>query len=904
MRRKGTILATLVGMLATAGAGTGPLLGEVAPAHRTRVLATADSLHGARSVPQADSLLSAELKIAEEAGDEAYSLELLVRHGRLMTSFGRSARAIPILEEAMGLAEALRDSLNLARSTRWLSLARGLQGQRAEAGELYEKLLAVATARGDSLHEGWARVGLGWQALEQGYLEEARGHYERAVALFVGIGDFDAEIWARNGYAIVLQRQGDYPAALDLYQDLTAAAQRTGYTIVEAMACNNTGSLLHKLGDPGAAVPHYERARELQLSIQQPREAIIPALNIAVCLIEQDQPEEAATLLGDLEQICIEHGFFDLRADVLYELARVRGAQNRLSEAIALHRTIMAIPEELPVGSRVRNLTGLARILAEMDSVEAALEVVEAGRAKWLERTAGNERLMLDQAWGERLADAGREDEALEVLDGLARVAASTGVTGYRISSRTRGGQIHFAADRPDSALAWLRSAAAAWEAERSVPLDPRWREQRGTFGQLIYPRLAELLLRSGAQPSEVYAAIHSFKARTLLESMLGPGKQGEIERPGTAFPTDILGAVQTECLEPGELFLDFYLGPTGSFVFAATAEEAKVARLPALGDLEEPLRNYREALAGGGATGVGGRMGILLLSEVGDLVAGSSAITWAPDGPLHWIPLSSLVVSGQELGETHKISRVPSATALLLLRKAAHGPAERVRILAVAGTRGPGGEPLNGPVREVRGLEASFRGVRSLVDPAPLEAVAAEPGEVLHIAAHAEVDARHPWRSAFLLSDRLAAATIARQRIPARMAVLSSCESVGSRALVGEGQLGLSSAFLGAGVPTVIATLWPVSDRSAFAFSELFYDALATGATVMEALRVARMEMRHSLDPALRDARAAFVLVGDGDQRFELERRPGHLRWLAWIGVAVILVIGGVRWRKALRES
>ncbi|MFO7610651.1 MAG: CHAT domain-containing tetratricopeptide repeat protein [Candidatus Krumholzibacteriia bacterium] len=904
-------LAALLGLLLAAGAPAASAAPAPLVPPRAAVLARADSLHAARAVAAADSLLTRELDRARAAADEAYTLELLVRHGRLLVSYGQAARGAPLLDAAVALADARADSLNLARAVRWLSVAEGMAGRSAEAGVLYRQLLDIAVARRDSLHEGWALVGLGWEDLNRGLLDEARGHYARAVALFAAVGDHDAEIWARNGYGIVLQRLGDFPAALALYRELAATAQRTGATAVEAMACNNTGSLLHRLGDPGTAIAHYERARALQLSVRQTREAVIPALNIAVCQIDLGELEDAATLLGELDALCAAEGFPDLRADVLYELARVRAAQGRLLEAAALHRRGAGLGVELPVASQVRHVTGLGRVLADLDSTEAALATVTAGRTALRERTRGSERLTLDLAWGERLADAGQTGVALTVLDEVACTAADAGLTGFRISARTRGGELHHRAARPDSALAWLRLAATAWEEERGVPADPRWREQRGAYGQRIYPLLAELLLADTSAPDAAHAAVHGFKARTLLEAMLGPGTAAPAASADSPGATP-LRALQEDGLRTGEVFLDFYLGPERSFLFAATRTQRRAVRLPGLDRLAEPLATWRDLLRTAGPqadlAAAGRRLADVLLGEAADLIDGADAILWAPDGPLHGVPLACLPRPGAGpaaplLAETHAVTRVPSAAALRHLRQQAPGPSP-VRagtILAVAGSRGADGAPLPGTLQEVRALARDYRGVRILADPVPADLLGEPPDPapaIVHLAAHAVADAQHPWRAAFVLGgiegqDRLSAAAVARCRLPYALAVLAGCESLGSRAVAGEGQLGLSTAFLAAGVPTVAATLWPVSDAAAQAFAHSFYGALAEGATATAALRTARRELRAEPGTARPAAWAAFVLVGDGEARFALARRRHPERLAGW-GAALLLAAAG----------
>jgi CHAT domain-containing protein len=78
-----------------------------------------------------------------------------------------------------------------------------------------------------------------------------------------------------------------------------------------------------------------------------------------------------------------------------------------------------------------------------------------------------------------------------------------------------------------------------------------------------------------------------------------------------------------------------------------------------------------------------------------------------------------------------------------------------------------------------------------------------------------------------------------------------------------GEGILGLTGPLLQAGSHSVVATLWPVSDRGSADFVQSFYRFLASGMRATDALRSAQLEsIAHGAPP--RDW-AAFELTGDG---------------------------------------
>jgi CHAT domain-containing protein len=152
-------------------------------------------------------------------------------------------------------------------------------------------------------------------------------------------------------------------------------------------------------------------------------------------------------------------------------------------------------------------------------------------------------------------------------------------------------------------------------------------------------------------------------------------------------------------------------------------------------------------------------------------------------------------------------------------------------------------------------------------------------PYKLLHLAAHANVNDQYPWQSSIRLAstgrvDRVSAADIATSRLRARLAVLAACESAGGRVLSGEGVLGLASAFISAGVPAVVATLWPVDDAQTARLMEHLYSGLAEGLNVATALQHARQSLRTAPGTRHPFFWAGYVLIGDGQIQVPLERR------------------------------
>jgi CHAT domain-containing protein/Tfp pilus assembly protein PilF len=80
--------------------------------------------------------------------------------------------------------------------------------------------------------------------------------------------------------------------------------------------------------------------------------------------------------------------------------------------------------------------------------------------------------------------------------------------------------------------------------------------------------------------------------------------------------------------------------------------------------------------------------------------------------------------------------------------------------------------------------------------------------------------------------------------KMDADMVVLSSCNTALGEEADGEGMIGLTRAFMYAGTPSVVVSLWKVADKSTAKLMEKFYRNLKNGMTKSDALRKAKLEL------------------------------------------------------------
>lgn len=145
----------------------------------------------------------------------------------------------------------------------------------------------------------------------------------------------------------------------------------------------------------------------------------------------------------------------------------------------------------------------------------------------------------------------------------------------------------------------------------------------------------------------------------------------------------------------------------------------------------------------------------------------------------------------------------------------------------------------------------------------------------VLHFATHALVNSRHPELSGIVLSlvdERgrpqdgfLRVHEIYTLKIRADLVVLSACQTALGKDVRGEGLVGLTRAFMYAGAPRVVVSLWNVSDQAAAELMTRFYRAMfVEGLRPPAALRAAQIAL--SREPRWQAPYywAGFVLQGN----------------------------------------
>jgi CHAT domain-containing protein len=141
-----------------------------------------------------------------------------------------------------------------------------------------------------------------------------------------------------------------------------------------------------------------------------------------------------------------------------------------------------------------------------------------------------------------------------------------------------------------------------------------------------------------------------------------------------------------------------------------------------------------------------------------------------------------------------------------------------------------------------------------------------------IHFATHGIISEKQPQYSGLVLTldddptedGLLQAYEIFNLKLNADLVVLSACRTGLGKEVRGEGLIGLTRAFMYAGAPSVVVSLWEVADRSTAALMVKFYQQLDHAKDKAEALRQAKLALIQSGQFAHPYYWAPFILVGE----------------------------------------
>jgi CHAT domain-containing protein len=729
------------------------------------------------------------------------------------------------------------------------------RGEGRQALAYYERTAVEAEQQSNQVRAARAWAAASVVALRLGRYQKAIQSGSRAMELFKNARELargDLMAWA----SVHAQLGSAYRAVEDLPRARQVLEEGLGFAKthlsgdregqVEGYLLNGLAMVAYAQRDYGTALARNSQAAqyfeyaELRLGPRAPqrsrtslrRWAAMSFLGIGRAQLALGHPEEADAAFDKALRYARLTALREIESDILGSQGNLALSRQDWPKALGTYQQSIALANQIRRTGGLPNLyQGLARALAGLGRTEEALAAAK-------EAVRHVEDLRAD------LGESELRSGFFEGKQGIYHQAV-------HLALQARQPEEAFAlAERSRSRtfLDLLGSQTTLSKGRTRALVDEEVR---------LRARLAEA--RAEAQGSG--GSEESDRARALAEALdrdyrafLGRVRKESLEQASLMAVEPVTLSEIQGLLPEGTTLLEYLVSENGVVVWVVDRQHAKVLRLP--GDrpsLIAQVRRFRGAITSiARIAEVQAQAQALhrrLLEPARPEIRGDRLVI-VPHGVLHYLPFSALrSPAGRWVVEDYALSTLPSASVLRYLAdKGTAAPATALvignpdlgvelalpwaeREARMVGQRGPGATVL-------LGADATEAQVKKLLENVGL----------VHFATHGALSEADPLSSAVLLvpgggeDGRLEVREVFGLDLHAKLVVLSACETGLGKLSRGDELVGLQRAFLYAGTPAVVTTLWKVDDRASYELVRAFYKQLDVAGPV-EALRQAQLE-------------------------------------------------------------
>jgi CHAT domain-containing protein/Flp pilus assembly protein TadD len=774
------------------------------------------------------------------------SPEVHYQNGRLLMKQGR-------LSEAMREAEAgLRDE---PASWRFRILKADVLLSRGEAKAAME-LLASRELPSD--RESLARL-----RMDQGWGENLASNYSNAEALLreaeriaepLGLPALEATIEMRIGS--VQTRQGRMDLSERSLRHAVEVSEAHDEPYLQAAAMNNLGVMFQNAFQFEDATYWLDKASTMFLQLGSLDYYYVTLGNLGWCysrlgdsdkaLASFKQAEDYASKTGDryYQQLWIGNS-----GSVLYARDDFPQAAKKFKQALEIAQSLDK-DEKNSIGWWYYNLASTSIDMGDFDAAAAYNKEALSRRQAIADHSDFYPRV------NEAHIAAGRKDPHAEELyrslideyhEGLNPVPMLEARAGLADLLAKKGDL--------DQADAQFRAALAHLESRRTALLSAENRMSYLASLIRFYDHYIGFLI-DRKQPEKALEVAESSRAQVLDERL-------EAKQAHRVVPA---ARMRELARSSGSAFLSYWMGKKRSFLWAVTGDGIALHELPPESQIAPLVSGYRSFIENlrdplQSEYPAGRKLSEILLGPVRPLLATAKRVVLVPDRSLHSLNFETLpdpADPAKYLIERTTLELAPSLDVLadarppvsphdsLLLIGNPEQAVEEYQRLPFAGT-------------EIELIAKAFGSKKQTVIQGPQAYPGAyrdaQPAQFtwVHFAAHAAANQTSPLDSALILSRhdtayqlsyQLTAREVMNVPLNASLVTLSACRSAGAKTYSGEGQVGLSWAFLRAGARSVVAGLWDVTDRSTAALMADFYDQLSHNVAPVDALRHAKLAL------------------------------------------------------------
>ncbi len=746
-----------------------------------------------------DALQTYEKVLAtyKEGGKLSAMGDTLHQLGKVYNDLSQYDQAWAVLQEALEIRRQLENFRGTGRTLDHLGLVARKMSKYDEALKLHQQALEIARQTDDLRGMGQALRNIGAIYSALGNYDPALEFYQQALDLHRQIGDLFNEGRTLNNMGNVYYLSGDYLKADTSYQQAIDIARAINNRAGEGRLLKNLGTLYRQRGNYFQAIVAYQQA---------------------LTILDE---------VGDLASV--SHTFNSL--GILYEY------WGRYDTAIDFYQKAFNIAKEInnTVGS-ANALSNIAYLREQQNQPELAIDIYKQAIDQFIEK------IIVDQSSDE--SKVSFLEEYLDTYTSLINLLWNQGrfQEAFNYVERARARVfLNQIASRPKD----FRADSALLKKEQEL------RNQINNLNQQI------VNLNSGFSSQRKAREIASVKSElnTREQEYIKLLEQIKRQNPESAD----LVSVNTAQIEKIQSLLDkdttlveYFVSENRILAFLVTQNTITPVTLDAsLQDLTEAvdaLYEYDFATLQAIHPGSLQKLHQWLIAPLQNYLS-TSKLGIVPHSILHYLPFAALTNGKQYLGDRYALFSLPSASVMRFLQNK-QKPDNQI-IMAL------GNPNLDLPFaqQEVERI-ATLYATQPLTNTKAMESIVwsqANQASILHLATHGEYNPINPLLSTLHLIEgnghdgRLEVHEIygLNLRRATNLVVLSACQTKIGQVSRGDEIVGLNRAFLYAGTPSVIASLWNIDDEASSLLMQKFYTYLKEGKSKAEALQLAQKDTR-----------------------------------------------------------
>jgi len=753
------------------------------------------------------------IEVNKIVGNKIVESMAFVHLGNAYYSLGDFSKAIEYQEKSLKIAKDIGDKSLQSSSYIGLGIISYTKGYFREAIEYYNKSLKIKKEINDRRGEANCYINLGVVYYGIGDFKKIIEYQEKSLKIAKDIGDKSIQSSSYGNLGLAYYSLYDFPKAIEYYSEAIKIIKKTGNKSLESKCYGNLGIIYSKLEDYNKAIEYYEKSLKIMCNIGDKSGEANCYGNLGIFYRSLNNFKKAIEYSEKALKIAREINDFESERISTFNLAIIYGDHlNKPEEAydfckrtIELSERIAAnlIEEEHKIKFNSRVFTSykyMVLLCLKLKKVNEAFEFLEQGKSR---------------AFLELLA-FGDIKPTVEMSSKLSELIG-----------------------KEESYITRLQGIQTSYLKRAQEDIDCREIDRIYKELDYIYNEIEKI------DPDYVFI------------------RRGK--------PLSLVGLLDTLSLQRKKtVLIEYFIADEKIVIFIINSKNKNIytETVPISIDMlfsyvESYWKSVVKYLEYNDADNNWLDLGQYLISPIKKYISKNDLIYIVPYGILHYLPLHALEINGEPLIKNNPVIYLPSASLIKYCRKKG---SRNLKSCASFGV-----DPY-GTLKYI--VEEGAKAVAELFNTEPYlgedcikdNVIKNINKDVIHFLCHGKFDYLNPLSSGILLynGEILSAREIFNIKLDTELVTLAACETGINNVSPGDELVGLTRAFLYAGTPSVIVSLWSVNTYSTKELIIEFYKNLKKGEDKATSLQKAQIKIMSIGKYSHPYYWAPFILVGN----------------------------------------